>query len=1756
MADLGAIHEDVAFDWGKASELSGEMRSTANVLEWQVGERESIRSAARTVWRGRYGDEFDHRVSLCKGDAGRFVTSLRTAADGLDELARLAQEEQDRRQWAREWEAAQEDDGGGGWGIPIVDDVVEAGGDLLDSGHDLLFGDDDEVPPPPPPVEPPTIPIGDPGTVVRDAPPATPVPVFGSGGVSSAKPDDLDDWVTTSLEFDEAVTVKKGSLDELHSEFRATLGWGEFDASSLFGAIGTWLTWNGTDGLWVATIAQTFRDAGAGTVPDAVIDARLDAAGLDTMRTSVTYDEPSLWGDFPTSGYADDPVNTASGNFVETEVDLDASGLCRLLRFTRTYNSRSDRIGPFGRGWASWVSCRLRAEPDGAHWVAPDGQEVVIPRGEGVSYARVAGVAGLVVREGDGLAIEGFDGSRAWFDRAGLPTSMERGPGTRVEFAYDDGRLVRMSHAGGKSVSFAWDGERIVGMRCSDGRAVRYRYDDAANLIDVEVGVGAQGRRRYELDDRGRVVTVVDADGVVEVRNSYDDEGRVVAQRSPHGRRSRFRYLPGRVTVVDDDAAGPVNSYVHDDHGRLVGAVDGHGNELKKTYDRWGNPIRVTERDGSVTVQDWDERSRLVRRQGPDGSWLAVAYDDVDRVVEVATSGDVVRYRYEGDERIPVEVVDAEGGVTRLEVDGGLVRALVDPDDVAVSFAYDTNGELIAVADALGNSMVLERDRAGHVTATVSPSGLRTELTYDEAGRLAEHRDPAGGARRFDRSPAGRLLAVADPTGGRRELRYGTNGEAEQLVDELGHVTTRRFDTLANLAGVVLPDGAKWEFGYDRLCRLTSTNDPAGATWLREYDVAGRPIGTIDPAGVHRAITYDQAGRILGLHDGLTSIAFERDLAGRVVALRRPDGSEITATYDRCGRMTSTTDPEGGVRRFDYTAAGRLAAVTSPLGHMTRFEHDRCGRRSAVIDPSGHRWEYRYDTDGRITDVVMPTGETTRFRYDVAGRLAERVSSAGGITRYGYDAAGRLVTTTDPAGGVTRFVWDPRGLLAEAVDANGNVTRYELDERGLLRTVVDPLGGRTEQLYDPVGRMVERRDQLARTTQWAYDPAGRLVRKKLPTGERRRWWRDPSGRVRGVGTNDDDGPIVEIERDLLGRLVVVTEPRFRHDLAWDKLGRLVAKTRNGLGLTWRYDPDGRRVAVGYPDGTETRYDHDPAGRVVSASHPAAGTVSFEHDGAGRLVVRRSAGAAQRWRYVDGLLVAYEVERRGTAGRMTELGRDAAGRVVAATTDGARTTDEYDPAGQLVAATGPEGAWAFRYDTAGRLVAELHPDGLDVAYRYDTAHQLVERRSGDSVIRFAHDAAGRRTREDRPDGTTRSYSWDWRGRLAGAGDVALRVDALGDLAEVDGLTLLWDSVGAVRQLRWLDGTNILGDHEPWASVDPSGGIAWFDRDWQGTVGSADSDPWGGLVDSPAASQVGLGYRGELCVDGLVWLRNRAYDPATRGFLSKDPLPGVPGTAFAANGYHYAGNDPIGALDPFGLRPITEAELEAYREAAANSGLFDRAGDVLDTAGDWLETGGRYVLGGSMVVIGFAGAFNPLGSLAQVLPEPLRPLVALGSPLHLATGTAQTGLAFVMGEHDLDDLSRHLVNGPSTTVGQGLAIMGDGDLSYNDEHGIWTAEGAADWTTGRGGTTYGSVFVTPDTSAEIDAAFARGERCGGWDDLLGHEATHSDQYARYGGGIGFPIAYIVEEITSGGGANNKFEQEADLEDGGYVNPPHCT
>ncbi|WP_375504210.1 polymorphic toxin-type HINT domain-containing protein, partial [uncultured Jatrophihabitans sp.] len=1049
------------------------------------------------------------------------------------------------------------------------------------------------------------------------------------------------------------------------------------------------------------------------------------------------------------------------------------------------------------------------------------------------------------------------------------------------------------------------------------------------------------------------------------------------------------------------------NTWIADGRGRLVGVVDADGHRQSTSYDRYGNPVTVTSRDGATTTTFYDERGRRVRQVSPSGADVEWVHDELDRMLSVTVTSSagedepvqaVTRDAYEGDSRDPAEVLDPEGGITTMVWQGGLLREVVDPEGVRVEFAYDEHGDLIASTDAEGNVARLERDGLGRITAAVTPLGNRTVYCYDGAGPLTSRQDPDGGIWRYEHTAAGRLRAVIDPTGGRTEIEHGSHGEQARTIDALGRAVSLSYDDLGLRTRVELPDGASWGFIHDAMSRLVETKDASGGRWRLGYDVNGRLVHTVDPTGVERQVERNASGLPVRAGDRLSQTTADYDALGRTVAESGPDGSTTSYRYDRCGRIVEATDAAGGVTQVERDRAGRAVHVTHPMGSTFSYEYDSCGRRSATIDTDGSRYGFGYDGDGRLVREFWPTGEQAWLRYDQAGRVVERFEPGRGVSQYGYDAAGRLVRTADAWNGRRRFRYDAAGQLVEAVNALGGLTRYDYDLAGRCVAVVDPLGGRTARSYDAMGRITAETDPLGRTTRYGYDAAGRQVRRVDATGSVLSYAYDDTGRLRD--SYADGTLLCSVERDFAARTMRVREGGgVVHELGWDAGGRLVRRMRGATGLSWCYDADGRRTSFTGVHGEQTRYSYDAAGRVSAVEAPGLGRAVVERDAIGRIASVTAPGLHASWTWDGGAVVRLEVSREGVTS-VTEIERDDAGRVVAEVVDGLRTAYGYDPAGQLVEARRSDGSTtSYSYDRAGRLVREV-TDGRTITSRYDAAGQLLSRRRDDGTTEYRYDEAGRRVREVGPDGERR-FAWDPRGFLGSITTVArdgdrltartqrLSVDALGELSEVDGAPVMWDTAAALPALAQVGEVAVTGCG-PLTGLLPAGTSGgspgageWVTPTWR--PGSSGTDPW---AVAPGAGSVGagpsglppgvaVGGQGGLLVAGLEWMQARVYDPTSRGFLSTDPLDPVVGAGWAGNPYSFAGNDPRNAVDPWGLRPVTDAELQGYRDS--NNGSLRSA---VSAASDWVSEHKEYIVAGALIVGGIAvmatGVGGPIGA----------------------------------------------------------------------------------------------------------------------------------------------------------------------------------
>ncbi|MFL4479905.1 DUF6531 domain-containing protein [Paeniglutamicibacter sp. ORCA_105] len=1580
MADLGVYEHDVVFDNGTADALISAFNLAASRIEGQSGSRSSLAATAGTEFQGHFSQLFADNARVASADATELAARLRETAAGAKSLKEEAHKENERRRLAREWKQRRD----------------ERQANWIDRTVDWWIGAEE------PTVGSPALEVSiqalAPVTGVRQ----TPAPGGGSNaGVSAARPSDLRSFATGSAGLNAELAGRPAALRGHLADFAARCSHGSLHADGVVNGFDKWLEANEQDVAWALTIANAFAAAGGegnvSRLADSALLAALAAQGVGAERHDLTIDLPQTLGGPPTTGYSNDPVNTSTGNFLETEVDLGFTGAASSLSAARTYNSMDGRVGIFGPGWGSVFEIRLELDDEGASLVLPDGRHVRFPRlGEGWDRAdgesywlkRETLAEPMAASEGrtiancprEALVVRDNAGSRWVFTLAGTWFSKDTGPGTSVSVRRDaDGVVAELIHEHGRRVRTEFKGERIAALVASDGRRVEFEYDEHGQLLSAS---GPGGVRHYRWNDAGLIEAVTDAAGVEEAVNTYDEHGRVLTQVSAFGRVTRFAYLPGRLTVVSDADGTRSNAWIADAKGRLVGVIDADDNRQSMSYDRYGNLVSVTERDGSLTVHAYDQRGRKIRTRTPSGADITYGYDEVDRpVIVVAESGGVVKYEYADDSsRNPSLIIDPVGGRTELTWRDCRLTEVVDPVGVRVRFGYDGFGDLLTITNAFGNTATLHRDDAGRVTEAVSPGGARTSYIYDANGQLRSRRDADGALWKFEYAPGGALAVVTDPLGSRTEMHYGAHGQLTQTVDPLGRAVTRSLDDLGNLAGIELSDGAQWSFAHDALARLTQVIDPAGHAWSREYNKNGELTAVVDATGVRRSYASDASAGTATVQDAFERSSVRCDEFGRPVVSERADGSTELTTYDACGRPVELVDADGGLTLLRRDAAGRVIEHRSPGGAVTSFEFDDAGRPAASIDPTGARTALEYDAESRVVARVFPGGETERLEYDAVGRIVSRYTPGRGTSRFEYDLAGRMVRAVDSSFGRRKFRYDAAGQLVETVNGLGGKTRYDYDSRGRLITVTDPLGATTRRSYNEADQVVSETDPLGRTTTAGFDPAGRQLWQCDPEGRRTEWTYDEAGRQASLAV--DGQALMQISRDARSRTVRITDHTRKGGVGVEQLvrfnrrGQLIERLRNGIGPSWEYDADGNRTAMVDPQGTRTEFGHDAAGRVVVVEHPVFGRISYERDAAGRMVGAVASGAVQGWHFDQGALVSHTTT---TVDGVTEtlIRRDGDGRIAAILADGIETRFFYDAAFQLERSMRGDGVVSqWRYDLAGRLVAES-VDGLGAALAYDAAGQLRSRTDEAGTRTYAYDGLGRRTEAVEPDGSVRSFEWSPRGWLAavategssGASRSELWVDAFGELAEVDGTEVWWDSAEVAPRLM------SLGDQSVTAL--PGGvtaiGETVRSAGWRSAHSTEAGSPWGMAADALPGLPAGLavGASGGLQVAGLDWFGARAYDPMTRGFLSVDPLDPVVGSGWAGNPYSYAGNDPLHAIDPLGLSPVSEADLQAYRDG--NNG-------ALAKAESWMDENAELV-GSVMVVGGFimmaSGVGGPMG-----------------------------------------------------------------------------------------------------------------------------------------------------------------------------------
>lgn len=741
--------------------------------------------------------------------------------------------------------------------------------------------------------------------------------------------------------------------------------------------------------------ADVYDGDGNAVVDDAVVAQSLRSAGLTTAPGIIDTSPSEVFGIAPTSGFVDDPICLANGNFVLEEEDLPTYGLASFISVRRMYNSLDHRDGFFGPGWSSLLDTSLDVAEDRVGMWGPDGGSFVFRRRSDGDFTEDVRRRRQMHRIAGGWEVDEAGERRFTFDRDGVITGFSEGP-SRVRFERDDTGCTVREVRSGRHIRYEIDPHDgyVSTVTASGGRRAVYERGADGQLRHVERDVGDI---TYEVGDTGLLTAATDEDGITVFRNTYDETGRVLTQVEQHGRETRYEYREDGVSTVTSTDGRPPNVMVHDRRGRMTAMIDGLGNVMRVAYGERDEITQIVDRTGAVTRYEHDGRGNVVVRIDPDGLQTRYGWDDRDRLVRVVDrAGAVLSHHYDGDLREPSR--------TRL------------PDGGEVVFHRDAIGLLTGVTDADGVTLGLRRDDEGDVTE-VRDAGdaILVRLEHDGAGRVIAMSDGEGGRTVYERDPLGREIAVVDPVGNRTRFDHDAEGRIIATVDPAGNREVFERDVMGRVVAIIDAGGGRTSFTHHPNGELAARIDQEGRHWRHEIDALGRTRSIIDPSGAETRYRFSPTGQLL--------------------EETRPAGRRITIAHDQTGRPSSLTGPDGIEHQLDGA---------SDPGGVGPLPESADGRT-----PGAH---FRLDARGILEEAIDPAGIRTRFHSDRTGRLVGTITESVGMS-YRWDGAGRLTGVTDPRGNTTELHRGALGEVRQIDSPDGSGLVFDRDVDGFLAAV-------------------------------------------------------------------------------------------------------------------------------------------------------------------------------------------------------------------------------------------------------------------------------------------------------------------------------------------------------------------------------------------------------------------------------------------------------------------------------------------------------------------------------------------------------------------------------------------------------------------------------------------------------------------------------------------------------------------------------
>lgn len=728
------------------------------------------------------------------------------------------------------------------------------------------------------------------------------------------------------------------------------------------------------------------------------------------------------------------------------------------------------------------------------------------------------------------------------------------------------------------------------------------------------------------------------------------------------------------------------------------------------------------------------------------GAWVSSDSDINATLTSLGSSGWILT-----DDHDNIETYTLSGQLSSIKTRSGYEQDL----------NYDTNGNLISVADSFGRTL----------TFTIANGSIRTMT------------DPDGNVYTYNYqslvTPSDQLVGAVFPGSGSPTVQYVYENTSYPYA----------------LTGVIDENGNRYAtWSYDANLRATNSQHAGGADATTvSYSLGSTGVGTVTATNaLGKQTTYT-----LALVAGVGKIV---TIAGS--ASPHTPATTESFTYDSNGYVANHTDNNGNITQYVNDARGHITSETdafgTPLARTITTSWDPTYNVPTQKVQPGLTTHYTYssglltektETDTTTTTVPYSTNGTTRtwsYAYYPNGLLHTVTGplGTGDTVTYTYDAHGCVASFTDQLGHATTITAvNGRCEPLSSSDANGIVTNYSYDNRGRIISVVvnpGPNQSVTGFTYDPAGNLTVITFPDSSTLTYAYDAAHRLTSVTNNLGESIAYSLDAMGdrtattvkSASSVVTKHQSATFDELARVIanIGAASQTTihayDPNSNEIATTDPRGKVYGHTFDALNRLYQEtDPDSGQTTIAFNGQDEvtgvtdarslaTTYVRDGFGDVIQRTNPDTGTDVFWYDANGNATKKIDARGIETdftydaaSRILTQTFPAASAENVGFVYDATAGGNVGIGRLTSVTDQSGSTAFVFDALARMTSDTqtisGQSYVMGYTYDAAGNVLTETYPSGRIVNYTRDplgrTAAITTQQNVGSTAVSIAASA---------------------------------------------------------------------------------------------------------------------------------------------------------------------------------------------------------------------------------------------------------------------------------------------------------------------------------------------------------------------------------------------------------------------------------